>query len=237
MGLARMNIATPPGLLSWVVISGVGADNYNKDGKVYKATITYPSDSPQCLALKKKINDFWKENLPKESLKSLGYTALKDKETKQLTGFTEFKFDTKTTWPEDEKGVAAPKVIKVYNAGNKAKNQKPSEIFLGDKRVGNDSIGAISGIAGIYINGREAGVSLYINSLQLIDFKEFSEETGFEAADAGGYQGDDKTVDETSGFEAAESGDPVQGGDPIQGELVTEEGGDPVQGGEARPRL
>ncbi len=185
---------TPIGELRWIFISGKGKQDLQGNDR-FVASIYLDTDNPQCINLQAKIDGFWDANKPKNAkLKSLGYRAEEDDEG-VLTGKTTFNFWTGTVFPD-----GSPKVVKTYNAGNKAKGQKPSEIFLGAKKIGNGSLGSISGAMAIYDSGPAArGVTLYLNAVQLVDFKEFSQDAGFKASEDGGYEGEDST-DEATGF-------------------------------------
>lgn len=182
--LARMQIRSPKGNLSWLYLSGQGAQNYNRDGYEYKATVAYPMDDPRTIDLCKRIDDFWEENKPKGlKLRGLGYSpetvaGENEGDPRVETGNMAFCFSTKVTWPDGK-----PKVIKVYNA-------KAAEVHLGDKKPGNGSVGALGGNAAIYINGREAGVSLYLDSIQFTKFVEYSQDVQFEEEEDG-FEGDD----------------------------------------------
>lgn len=191
-------VVTPVGSLNYVQISGQGKQNYNEDGYVYVATVHLTGDKAE--ALKAKLDDVLGEIAKGENLKSRGYRELMEDEdgiytptsnTKERdanakpTGITAFTFSTATTFSDGK-----PKKISVYNSAV----PKPQKINLGDKKIGNGSEGAISGNLKRYKKGKDVGVSLFLNSVQLVKFVEYTEDAGFEGVE-GGYTGEDEGVD------------------------------------------
>ena len=184
--MSNGKIVTPLGDLEWINIDGEGVENLS--GKmVYRASLVLDGDKAE--ALKAKIDTFWKENKPsgfKKPAKSLGYKdhTVKNQETDEYeeTGKTVFTFSTATTFPDGQ-----AKVIKTYNAKNRV-------VALGETKIGNGSKGAISGVMAIYgpTKTKEAGVSLYIDAIQITKLVEFSQDAGFGAVDdEDGWTGDD----------------------------------------------
>jgi hypothetical protein len=187
-----IGVVTPVGELHYVQISGQGKLNYNEDGYVYVATVNLTGDAAE--ELKSKI-DAVIGDVPKgKNLKSKGYRELmKDADglytptanTKERdadaepSGITAFTFSTSTSFSDGK-----PKKISVYNSAN-----PPSRINLGDKKIGNGSKGAISGKMQRYEKGKDVGISLFLNAVQLVDFKEYVDDAGFEAQD-GGFTGE-----------------------------------------------
>ncbi len=108
------------------------------------------------------------------------------------------QYKTGTTWPDGK-----AKIVKIYNSKNKV-------VSIGDAKIGNGSKGCISGSMGIYINkspqGKilDAGVTLYLDAIQLHKYVEFvgGGDAGFAASDdEDGFTG----VDEDEGFEGEET--------------------------------
>ena len=178
-----VNFHTPVGELQWIFITGKGKKDLN-DNDRFVASVVLDDDSDACQALKSDIDSFWNDNKPKgaKQPKSTGYKAEVDPEGNE-TGRTSFNFWTGTEFPDGR-----AKVIKVFNA-------KGAEVALGDRKIGNGSIGRIGGAMGIYSNGPNKGVTLYLNSLQLKKFVEFTGGDSFEAID------DDDDDDLFEGFD------------------------------------
>lgn len=176
MAKAIENVTTPVGNLEWVFITGEGKEDL-QGNPTYTVSLVLEGD--QAKVLEEQINDFWEANRPKgiSEPKSLGFYAhtAKDAEGEKVeTGKTAFVFKTGTTFPNGN-----PKVIKVFNA-------KGAEVSLGDKKIGNESRGRVQGAMGIYEvqqKGRtlQAGVTLYLNGLQLTKFVEFVGGASFDA--------------------------------------------------------
>lgn len=189
---ATVPVKTPKGNLEWVIISGEGRPN--KTGKLmYKASVVCEPDAPGVEAFKKSIDDFWKENKPKGAKKpnTIGYRphSVKSNEVGEdgeaiyeETGKVEFFFSTGTTWPD-----GSQKKIKVYNS-------KGSEVNLGDKKVGNGSVGRISGNMAIYDVAGNQGINLYLNSVMITKFVEYvdGDDWSDEAEDGDGWTGEDE---------------------------------------------
>jgi len=189
-------IKTTKGTFEWVTISGEGKENLSGKMKYQANLVIDPQNVPADAALIAKIDAFWTENKPKgfnRPPKSTGYylhdpvldaagePTYNDEGKKVFNkdGKMHLTFSTDTAFPSGD-----TKVVKVYNA-------KANVISLGDKSIGNGSEGYISGAMGIYEakqKGKtiDAGVTLYLNGVQLTKFVEFSgsddgfgEEDGF----------------------------------------------------------
>lgn len=175
-------ITSPKGKLEWVTISGEGKENLS--GKMqYVASVVVE----QNCELIKKIEDFWEDNKPpkyKKEPKSLGIydhlldTGEKDEDGKPVyepDGKKVLTFKTGVVFPDGKS-----KKVQVYNA--KARKVELPEGVL----IGNDSIGRISGAMGLYTNTTkrgdivDAGVTLYLDSIQLITLVEYTSDPGFE---------------------------------------------------------
>ena len=161
-----INIVTPVGELLYVNISGQGKENYDEDGYEYVASIRLTGEKVEQCKVDIQVAV---DKMPKgETLKSCGYkefvknkdgdlrspTLRKPKtDEEELSGIWEFAFKTNTTY-----GDGKTKKIGVRNA-----NVQP--ISLGDKRVGNGTIGAISGKIGTNSYKGEYSVTLYLNAI------------------------------------------------------------------------
>ena len=186
-------VVTPVGELYYVQISGQGKLNYNEDGYNYVATIYLTGEAAE--QMKTKCDEVLGEVPKGKNIKSRGYRQLlKDadglfvptantkerEENAEETGIWAFQFSTATTFADGK-----TKKITVYNSA-----KPPTPINLGDRKIGNGSKGAISGRMQRYERGKDVGVSLFLNAVQLVDFVEFTSDAGFEAQE-GGYIGDE----------------------------------------------
>lgn len=205
---------TPKGTINWCIISGDGKENMSGKMK-YTADLVLATDSPEAKSLIGFIDDYWSDNKPgkwpkNRPAKSLGYrdekTPVLDadgnkqygddgKVVAEPTGNTVFSFSTDTTYPSGD-----VKKISVFNA-------KGNKVDLGDKKIGNGSEGKVSGAIGTYevTDGKgtitDAGVTLYLNSVQLTKFVPFSGEEQWDAdEDEDGWTGEG----ETDGWEGEE---------------------------------
>lgn len=200
-------VVTPVGELHYVNISGQGKLNYNEDGYNYVATVNLTGKPAE--ELKAKIDAVIGEIPKGKNLRSKGYRELlKDENgiytptgmTKErdgnaeATGIFAFGFSTPTKLSDGK-----AKKISVYNSSS-----PPTRIDLGDKKIGNGSKGAISGKMQRYEKGKDIGISLYLNAVQLVEFVEYTGDAGFEAQE-GGYIGDDNFNQETTSETVTES--------------------------------
>tara|TARA_R110002049_G_scaffold109985_1_gene258978 strand:+ start:11149 stop:11826 length:678 start_codon:yes stop_codon:yes gene_type:complete len=211
-------IRTPKGIAEWVTITGEGKENLS--GKLqYVANLVGEQTDENISGLKAKIEEFWEANKPKgfrRKPKSLGWyyhEKLKDDEGNPLEddegnpvfnkeGKIYFAFKTGTTMPKGNK-----KIIKTYNA-------KAKQVHLGDTAIGNGSVVQISGAMGIYTSSGpggkiiDAGVTLYLDAIQIHKLVEYSEDAGFDASDdEDAFTGDDtfEGDDGDSGTEQTDS--------------------------------
>ena len=186
--MPTQKITTPRGELEWVTISGEGKENLS--GKLqYLASVILPADD----AIFDKIAAYWEAEKPKSfkrPAKSLGvypvYTTSSelDEDGKPVKVLDESRrkltFKTGTTYPSGD-----PKKIQVYNA-------KAQKVELGDRSIGNGSLGQVSGAMGVYLNKSktgsvvDAGVTLYLNAIKISKLEEFSQDSGFGADDDAG---------------------------------------------------
>lgn len=195
---------TPKGEFAWANIFGEGKENMSGKMK-FSIDIALPTDSEECKTLVNLIDDIWEDGKPakwaaKRPPKSTGYRPEKrpildadgnkqygddGKVLAEETGRTVFTFGTDTTYPSGD-----PKIVSIFNA-------KGNKVNLGDKRVGNGSEGKVSGAAGVYEvkdskgNVTDAGVTLYLNSIQITKFVPFTGEESWEAdGDDEGWTGE-----------------------------------------------
>lgn len=198
---------TPKGELAWVTIHGEGKANMSGKLQYVASVILDPKNKANDKAFIDSIDDFWADNKPafmgKRKAKSLGYylcdplraengDVLKDDEDKvqyDPEGRIMVSFKTGTTFPDGSK-----KVVRTFNS-------KAKEVALGKMRIGNQSIGSISGSMGIYEvqdgkkKSTDAGVTLYLDAIQINKLVEYSTDAGFQASEdedeEGGWVGDE----------------------------------------------
>ena len=166
-----VNVQSPLGDLEWIFITGKGKKDL-KDNDRFSANVVMDSDNITCQDFITEISEFWQENKPKKvkKAKSLGHRPVLD-DNDEETGRTAFNFWTGIVFPDGQ-----PKVVKVFNA-------KGAEVSLGNKKIGNGSRGRIKGAMAVYENGAEAGVTLYLNGIQLTKFVEFTGGVSFDEVD------------------------------------------------------
>jgi len=179
----NLKIASPLGELQWVTFNGEGREDQQGNMK-YLATVVMSKEKAQ--PMMDKLDKFWADNRPKaiKTPKTKGYRDHHipkldangkpeiDPETDKKIyvphpdGLIEMTFKTGTTWPDGK-----PKHVTIYDyKGNKSD--------LGDIQIGNSSTGVIHGAAGIYTVGKrnitDAGVTLYLNGIQLQKLVEYT---------------------------------------------------------------
>jgi hypothetical protein len=186
--MAIQKVKSPKGSLEWVTIDGEGKENLS--GKMqYVANIVVSADDP----ILKQIDDFWAANKPKgftKPAKSLGVydhtvdSGKKDEDGKVIyepDGTKYLAFKTGVAFPD-----GSPKTVQVYNAQAK-KVSLPEGV-----KIGNGSMGKISGAMGVYQNKTkqgvviDAGVTLYLDAIQIFMLEEFTEDAGFDAEEGEG---------------------------------------------------
>ena len=202
----KMSYKTPLLPLSWVTITGDGKLKMNKDGSGgssdynYTVTVTFP-DEVSMKVEKAKFDKFWRENKP-AGLTKQSYDMFKPEMTADLDANGKEQFDeddalikkptgrwtlaakTLTQWPDGKANV-----VKVLRA-----NGNPLD--LGDKLIGNDSIGILHGTVGINAFPGNEGLAFYLNTIQLKKFVEYTDGDEVEAEDLGDDEGlDDVELD------------------------------------------
>lgn len=182
-----IKIITPVGPLSWVQITGQGKLNYNEDGYNYVSTLTLDKKTAEPLIAQ--IDEIAKGCPADKKFKSNGYRAVfVDKDGNQFvetdnrsfdakagdkeTDLLAFSFATRTKFDDGK-----PTVIGVYNA-------KGDKVVLGDRLIGNGTIGSVSAKGKVYVNGKNTGVSLYLKAIQIVKYVPYDGDAGFAAVDA-----------------------------------------------------
>ena len=208
---------TPVGELHWVNITGQGKENYNGDGYNYVATVYLEGEAAE--TEKKKIQDVLGPVPKGSNVKSLGYRNLvKDSEGNlrtpnkdgavlaenedgeevdivdecEKTDIWAFTYSTITAFPDGK-----TKEVAVYNKDAK-------KISLGDRLIGNGSVGAISGKMKRFSRGKDIGVSLFLHAIQITKFNEYEGGAGF-GTQEGEFEG---VTEKESGFTGQAEGEP-----------------------------
>lgn len=198
--MAATPIKTGRVTLEWVNIRGEGKENLS--GKMQYVANGVVEDTDPLLA---EIQAFWDKNKPagfKKDAKSLGIydhtvkSADTDENGKPIyvpDGKKYLAFKTGVAYSDGK-----PKVVRVYNAKGKL-------VEVGDLKIGNGSVGVISGAMDIYTNKTkagqivDAGVTLYLDAIQIIKLNEYTQDPGFEAVDdEDAWGGDEWTGEEES---------------------------------------
>jgi hypothetical protein len=203
--MAKSKVTTPKGELHWVFIDGEGSLNELNDTYEYKATLLLPTDSQECKDLQAKYDKLWEESADKKAYEQAyaeakpamqakmefhkGYSEVLGDDDKP-TGKTQFRFKTGTTYkPKKGEEEGKPVKISVYNA-------KAKKVNLGDVKIGNGTIGRISGTLSSYFKATNAGVSGYLSSIQIINLVEYVDN---EFEEEEGYVGPDEDENEFTG--------------------------------------
>lgn len=197
---------SPIGDLEWCIIDGEGKEDLQGNMK-YQVQLVLDGEKEE--QLKKELDEFWEANKPAKikEPKSMGYYAHKvptgeeDEDGAKIyeeTGKTTFAFKTGTEYADGN-----PKIITIFN-------DKGKEVDLKGKKIGNGSRGRINGAMSIYTveqKGKiiQAGVTLYLNAIQLAKFIEYvggpnfdempEDESEFEGVDSDGMDALDEKED------------------------------------------
>ncbi len=200
MAQAKLNFKTPLLPLEWISITGQGKLKMNKDASSedpkdysYTATVVYPDE--ESMKKDKAIFDkFWRENKP-QGLTKQNYTMFKEEMVptldaagkeqkdeddaiiKHASGRWTLAAKTLTQWPDGK-----PNRVKTLRA-----NGNPLD--LGDKQIGNGSIGVLHGSIGINAFAGNEGLAFYLNAVQLKKFVEYSGADDVESDDLGDDEG------------------------------------------------
>lgn len=183
----RETLTTGVGTLMWVNMEGQGKLDYNGDKREYVASVVLPAKHAKKVL--DKIRAYYDKNSePKDRLRSCGYKRCDaDGTTNEEGDHYSFNFKTRTVFPDGKQ-----KVIQVYNASG-------AKVDLNGAKVANGSRGAISGVMGFYRKGLDAGVSLYLNKVQIVEFTPYNGMDDEDPFDS--HEGDFEGV--PGGFESA----------------------------------
>jgi hypothetical protein len=159
--MSKIKITTPRGELKWASVTGAGKkDLQGRD--IFSVDIEISADVGK--ELMDQIDGLWESDKPKgaKDPKSTGYRVAEDGQT------VKFTFKTSAVYPSGD-----PKEVTIYDA--KAQRTKVTD------KIGNGSIGRVSGMASIYDAGVAArGVTLYLDAVQLIKLVRYEEAASFD---------------------------------------------------------
>ena len=162
-------VVTPLGEFEWVFITGMGKENFNKDGYEYTTDVILEGELAE--QFKADILAYFHDEFGARAKPKT--TGFKDEDD----GRTRFTFKTKTT----KRDGTARKIVVGDSRG------KPMD--LGDRKISNGSTGVVHGALGTYENGSNKGVSLFLNKVQLLDFIPYEGDTAMDELGAeGGYE-------------------------------------------------
>jgi len=200
---AKFPFKTPLAEIRWVNITGQGKLKFDPEGKLdkdatssYQYTATAVLTKEQAEPVIAKLKAFWKDNKPAGATK-MQYDTIKpemkdvlDKDgnpqeddegapIQEATGLYLLGAKTITHWPDGK-----PNKIKVLRGNGQPLN-------LGEKEIGDGSIGVIHGTMGINTYKGNEGINFYLTAVQL---KKFVEKMGgdVDADDLGEDEGLDE---------------------------------------------
>ena len=172
--MANVKISTPKGELKYVNVTGQGKLDY--DGKFYEYTASVVLGKKEAGKLYDEICEFFDDNKPSWFKGDEPSNKVKREED---DGDFSFGFKTKTQFEyEDDDGVTKTRFTKIGIV-----NSKNKEVLLPEgEGIGNGSIGRISGNMSIHMDKKKgtAGVSLWLNNVQLLKYVKYVPDTGFD---------------------------------------------------------
>lgn len=164
----KISFKSPIGELRWVYINQGGVDtSLAKDGSKMQKQANVVMNAEDAKEAITQLENFWAAVKAEAGIKvakprSLGIKECKDPETQEPTGDIQFCFKTNAYLPD---GKDAP--IAIFNA-------KGEKVSLGDKKIGNGSIGIIHGEAALYEFAGTYGITLYLKAIQIVKLVEYT---------------------------------------------------------------
>jgi len=160
--MAKVTFTTPIGVARYPKISEPDTTGDYADNK-FKTDVVF-SDA-DLKALKAKVVEFAKKELPNVSNPQMPYHEKKDKETGEVVEFMRFKSKRK------------PLII------DAKKNKVPDNVSIG----GGSKI-RIGATLGTYSKGKNVGVTAYLNAVQVIELQQGFSVDDFEDYEGEGYE-------------------------------------------------
>ena len=184
----KKKIKTPKGELVYCNVTGVGKLDY--DGKFYEYTAGIKLDKKTAKKFYKEICKHFDENKPSWFKGSKPSNSIM-REIKNDDNFL-FQFKTKVEF-EDDKGNVRPTKIGLANA-------KGKQVILPDgEGIGNGTLGKIGGSMSIHSDSKSktAGVSLWLNNLQISKYVKYVVDMGFDEDEDGEFEEFGTELEET----------------------------------------
>jgi len=180
---------SPIGNLMYVMVTGVGKENFEGDGYDYQTCVDVPEKEAEDYIAE--LEDFLDENAPKNSEEAGTFYRTSEDDDTIEPGMVRFTYKTKTEY--EDKKTGEMKQTKVNILDSDGNNVKLPE----GKLIGNGSTGRALGNAVIWERGnrkkKEHGLSLYLNKVQIKDFIPYEGEK-VEAIEDGSFKGFDNDL-------------------------------------------
>jgi len=187
--MSKKSIVVPsldfkPARMPFGVVSQGGVDNFDRDGKEYSVSVELGKKQEKWL--RGEVMEFWNENKPSGAGDEPANFANVVRDDGRAYFKTQVEFDGK------------PNIVKIVDGKKNPLDPEQFGSFSGD------TTGRVSCTMGIYTSGRAAGVSLYLNAVQLITFEPY------EGSDSTGGFGDDEgeAITDDHGFSGGETAKP-----------------------------
>jgi len=162
--MSKTKIETPEGELYYVTITGQGTKHPKAKDYNYEASLALPKKEGK--KFRQKLLDLFEEDRPKgfkgepDNMKSIG-RPMDD-------GRMLFTFRTRTEF--EGKGKTK---VGIYNSDME-------EVTLPENvLIGNGSVGVISGAVDVYGDKTEAGLSMYLHNIMILELEEYIPDAGF----------------------------------------------------------
>lgn len=160
-------LTSPMGEFKYAFITGNGRESLSGVDQYSIMLVLSPKEAQPLIDI---INKVWADSGIKKQPKSFGY------KTDEETGNINFNFKTNVN------GKNGKKTIPIFDA-------KGVKVDLGSKLMGNGSTGRVQGAAATYEAGPSAGVTLYLNAVQITSFIEYEGGSGFDAVEGADFTG------------------------------------------------
>lgn len=155
---------TPAGTLNYTFITGEGRENLSGVAQYSTQLVLNEKDAAPLIA---EIEAVWAASGIKKDPKSMGYKTLDDGDV---------AFNAKTAVD----GKFGRTKVKTYDG-------KGKEFDLGNTLIGNNTVGKLGITLSTYEQGPNAGVTIYLNKVQIIKLEEY-QGGGESFGDEGGYE-------------------------------------------------
>jgi hypothetical protein len=213
MAHAKEAFTSPLGNPKWTFVEGKGKED-DKGNCKYQTVIRVHESAKGVKEKMDRIDEFWKENKPKQAKPRPVHKAYKfeeDDETGEKTGYVLFGFSTSTTWPSGD-----TKQIKIFTAGNPKKDIPVREVALNGKKIGEESRARAIGTLAIYEYEKQFGTTLFLDAMQLTKFVEYV--GGIDASDVEAIDDEESEGEEFEGFDNSPDNLPEPAEDNPDGE-------------------